>query len=83
MTTSIELDEQLARKLDLAAQDRQLSVPDLALELLRNATESWPTKPARIQFVQRTHDFGIHIESPCCLLIQDETEEYLSRLSKK
>ena len=65
MTTSIELDEQLARKLDLAAKERDLSVSDLALNILRDATAEWASVPTRAPFVQKTHDFGIHIESPC------------------
>ena len=82
MITNLELDDELARKLESLAKARGVSLRTFIGDLLAQAAEtSFITAPSR--FTQKVHDFGAHVDAPWTLLAELESEEYILKYSKK
>lgn len=83
MASRIEIDDELAARLQPLAKARGISVRELAREILRQATQEGVKAPAPNRYTLPTRDFGIHIENPWARFAELETDEYLKLFQKK
>jgi len=82
MITSLEIDDALAADVEAAAKSRGLSFREFTRAALRQAVAA-PATGAVQRFMQKTHDFGTHIEAPWTALADLETEDYTGKHLKK
>jgi hypothetical protein len=83
MLTTLDLESSLLARIEAAAQARGISTREFIREALRQALEDAPGTRTLQPFVQRVHDFGIHIESPWTILADMETEDHARRYGRK
>lgn len=81
MRGTVEIEPDLAAKVEAVAKSRGLSVREFVSAALRQAIAAPAGQPA--QFVQKAHDFGVHLECPWTILADMETEEYVRRFARK
>jgi hypothetical protein len=75
MIVPVDLKEELLGRAEASAKAQGVSFREFVAAALENAVvNSRPTTPRR--FVQRTHDFAAHLESPWTVLAEVEGEAY-------
>lgn len=83
MMTQLEIDDDLAARLEMAAKSRGLSFRAFAREALAQAASAPAAQAAPLRFTQLVHDFGRDLESPWAQLAELETEEQLAKFLRK
>jgi hypothetical protein len=81
VTTTIEIDDQLAEHLEAAAKARGLSLREHIRQVLRQSLSLSAAGSAVYQLPVR--DFGAHIENPWLALAEIESEECRKFQSRK
>lgn len=82
MKTPLEIDSGLAAKIEAAAKARGISTREFVRAALLHALKASSAAGGKARFVQRVHDFGIHIEVPWTLLSDLESDDYAMRFRK-
>lgn len=80
---SLDIDDALAAEIEAAAKLRGMTLRDFIRAALRQAVSMPAPLAVPGQFVQRVHDFGVHVESPWTVLADLETDEYAQKLTRK
>ena len=81
MIVPVEISEDLLSRAEAAAKAGGVSFREFVSTSLESALAN--AKPGVVKpFVQRTHDFGTHLESPWTLLGEIESEGYLADVKK-
>lgn len=85
MPTHLEINPELAARLETAAKSRGLTVRDFVEEALRQRVAETPEPVSNppAPYVLKTFDFGVHLESPWTVLADLESQEFTSKEPRK
>jgi hypothetical protein len=83
MVKSVDIDEAVVKQLEAIAKARAISVRSLMREILTQAARDTVPLCCPARFIQKTHDFGSHVEAPWTLLAELESEEHVQKYAKK
>lgn len=83
MKPRVEIEGELATRLESAAKARGMSFKDFVSGVLKDSVTQESAAPPLPPYVCRTFDFGVHIESPWTVLADLESQEYAPKASKK
>ncbi|MGV3773465.1 MAG: hypothetical protein ACO1QB_11225 [Verrucomicrobiales bacterium] len=82
MTTTIEIDDQLAEHLEAAAKARGVTLRDHVHQVLRQSLSTGGAAGASV-YQLPVRDFGAHVENPWLALAEIESEEYRKLYTRK
>lgn len=83
MKPRVEIDDNLASRLESAAKARGMSFKEFVSGILKDSVAQDSVAPPPPPYVCRTYDFGVHIESPWTVLADLESQEYAPKANKK
>ena len=83
MNTRLEIDTELATRLEAAAKARGVTLKDFVADVLKETVNQDPPTAPPAPYVLKTYDLGGHIESPWTVLADLEVQEYSRTTSKK
>jgi hypothetical protein len=81
MIVPVDLPDDLLLQVQAAAREQGVPFRDFVAHALRGAASA-PRPASSKPFVQRAHDFGVHLESPWTVLAEIETDDYTRRFRK-
>lgn len=83
MKPRVEIEDELATRLESAAKARGMSFKDYVSGVLKDSVAQNTATPPPPPYACRTFDFGVHIESPWTVLAELESQEYAPKANKK
>lgn len=83
MNTRLELDNELASRLEAAAKARGVTLKDFVSDVLKETVNHGPPAAPPAPYTLKTFDLGAHIESPWTVLADLEVQEYGRSIAKK